>query len=82
MYPCVFFVGNMSCLLLGEKKMTYSPQRNIFYEMYYGWVQFLVYIIALTEKLQDILNPLAYLCSMNKVNSVLSIFCWMYCVNI
>ena len=43
--------------------MTYSPQRNIFYEMYYGWVQFLVYIVALTEKLQDILNPLAYLCS-------------------
>ena len=27
------------------------------------------YIIALTEKLQDILSPLAYLCSINKVNS-------------
>ena len=50
MYPCVFG-GNMSCLLLGEK-MTYSLQKNIFYEMYYGCIHF--WYIALTEKLWDL----------------------------
>ena len=69
MYPCVFG-GNMSCLLLGEK-MTYSLQKNIFYEMYYGCIHF--WYIALTEKLWDLFLTLAYLC--NEVNSVLLMVC-------